>query len=935
MLQGTRSKWLPFVIASLAVAACVSGLYPLQFFAGSELVASGAFAVAAAIIAGPWVGAVIGAVGGLATFVPWDNFISILPLTFEALAVGLAVRKNRSPMLFGVLYWLGPGLVLVAVPVYGFTDFTIETKNAITLKYIINGVITVMLGGVVAGRLWRLVGERPRVRQTFQAIFRNVIMATIATTATGLTLYWTSTVTSQLTDDLLKSLEYEAATVLTETEIIVDDYVAVVSWAAEMNTLMRGADDWADLLDASRRTHPRALTMLVTDSDGMIIAASPRTMMDGALKEFRSVADRSYFLEPRKTGQPFVSNVFQGRGFGNEPIVAISAPIKRAGEFVGIVEVSLDLRGLEDLDDRTIHTREGLVILDGQQRVAYASEALNLPFLEQLTEGRILDAAAAPADYRALDRTSGAILARRADSARHGLSVIATLPLSELEREVTAYLVRSLVVLTVLMIGGFWVANYIAGRTVAPLRRLAVRLETVRERDQFAALDLGKAGSGIRELEDTETKLNEFAARLREAFALIDKEKAERDALNAALESQVEERTRDLAHALERAEAANVAKSDFLSTMSHEIRTPMNGVLGMLSLVDKTELSEETRERLRIVETSAQSLHVILNDLLDFSKIEAGKLTLEAVPFDLAEVTHDVLALFQADVREKSLFLKVEDDALSVRRVVGDPVRFRQILINLVSNALKFTEHGGVTVSLASDHSESDGDGKACLIVLSVADTGVGIAEDKLAHIFNRFEQEDQTTTRRFGGTGLGLSICRQLATMMHGNIEVHSQLGEGSRFEVRLLLPEAIGDTDLAVETEEVADVSDAAILLVEDHPINRALVQSLLKKKGLEAAVAEDGVQALDYLRQAGPMPNVILCDVQMPNMDGYEAARRIRAGEAGADAKSIPIIALTANAMDEDRARALDAGMTDHVAKPIIEDDLFAAIARALHG
>jgi len=374
------------------------------------------------------------------------------------------------------------------------------------------------------------------------------------------------------------------------------------------------------------------------------------------------------------------------------------------------------------------------------------------------------------------------------------------------------------------------------------------------------------------------------------------------------------------------AEAANTAKSAFLATMSHEIRTPLNGVLGMAQAMAADKLSPVQRERLEVVRQSGEALLAILNDVLDLSKIEAGRFELEDIEFDLAELMKGAHSAFTALANKKGLSfdLTIEDAAQGVYR--GDPTRVRQILYNLISNALKFTDHGDVRVKAAPD-----GAGLA----LTVSDTGVGIAPDHLHTLFEKFTQADASTTRRFGGTGLGLSICRELAQLMGGEIGADSELGRGSSFRVRLPL-ERIGEAHAAAFAAAAAaphapGTLKIRVLAAEDNSVNQLVLKTLLHQIGVEPMVVEHGQLALEAWRDAEW--DVILMDMQMPVMDGLTAARRIREAEAAAGRPRTPIVALTANAMSHQIQQCIAAGMDGHVAKPIEAGRLFEALEAAL--
>jgi len=882
-----------------------------------------------AILFGPWYGAAAAIVAALPASGPFTAGVVVIPI--EAIVVGVFARQGRSPLLGGLIVWIAIAATLVAVPALYGIGYLRQSILPVALQVVLSGLVAVVIADLIAtgASAQRLVEqERPRAQRHLRsyAFHAFVLVATLP-------VLLLSAVDGQMTavkqeGDGAARLR-EAVTALDEhiREYVADHEHAVRSLATALGDPNVADAERRRLIDAYHDIYPGFITIFAADRTGAVHDIyPPRT-------DTPSVTDREYFIEAMKTRRMVVSEVILGR-LSHVPIVTIAVPIARgAGEPDGVAGGSLDLSLFERFAADFSALRDARVtVLDQRNRVIYASREAGFAALQSLAHDDLVTAGARAVDgvYRyQRDGNGPPQLAALAVIDPLGWKVIVEQPLLTLRLQSTRYYAFTLALMLLALTGAVFGARAFAGAVTRPLEEVVTVVRNISAHGGQAQVQLSSTPPA--EIAALLEDVNGMQGRLADSYqqleqALIQRERLNHElrALTEDLDRKVRERTAELAAATRAAEEANAAKSEFLANMSHEIRTPLNGIIGMTELALDTPLSAEQREYLTMAKSSADALLGILNDILDFSKIEMRKLELEAIPFSIRDHLADLLKPLAMRAEQKGLEVvcHVLPDVPNV--AVGDPGRLRQVLVNLVGNAIKFTERGQILVqveaaSKANEHTT---------LHYFVSDSGIGIPADKQRAIFEPFKQADGSTTRRFGGTGLGLTISSTLVELMGGRIWLESAPHEGSTFHFTV----ALGITDARPEPPAV-NLTDLPVLIVDDNDVNRRVLHDLLIRWKMRPVTANSGAAALEALEQArarGRPFALVLLDANMPGMDGFAVARRIRDDPRLGGAT---IMMLSSSGQYDESNRAREIGIATYLTKPVDQRDLLGAIGRVL--
>jgi signal transduction histidine kinase/DNA-binding response OmpR family regulator len=918
--------------AVIAVAAGLAGfgLQSIAINAVQQIWPGRMLTLPVAILLGPGPGVVAAAIA-LFTSSPGIVAAGLV----EAAAIGYAARHRYSPLLVGALFWLFNGLMFAAAPgAYGADPSAVA--GPFVLQQTLNGLVAVVVADLMATVVARHRSSatiRPPVRLRSYA-FHAFVLVGVAP------VLMLSAVLGRVLSD---RQEAEGRTRLHDMAVSGRDQIAtylehnthsIETIAIALAAIGADADRRDGFLRAYSTLDPRFEHLTLVDTAGLVITTTGDIPANSELRQ-RGIADRPYFQQALRSRSTTVSPVVISRTGDFRPVMIVVTPyVDQAGKTRGALCGVLRLESLEALVTRNdVLPHADVTVVDEFGKVIYASARPGTAGSGR--EAPLLAAASsAAADVFSYQRDG--------DSHDRQVVAIGSVPgtrwrvfvehsVADLRLQTTSYYALTLLLIGVALGGALLAAGRFSGSVAQPLEAVVTLVRTISVRyDTMELPDV--SDTSVTEVHDLVENVRRMQQRLADSYQQVELALGQKVQLNlelqeltADLDRKVRERTAELSEASRMAREANKAKSEFLANMSHEIRTPMNGILGMTDLTLQTLLTPVQREYLQTVHQSAEALLVIINDILDFSKIEAGKLDIEAIDFSLRQMLDETIRPMALRAHEKKLELLIDVRPEVPDGLNGDPNRLRQILTNLVGNAIKFTDAGEIVVRVRRELSASAG----VDLHFTVVDTGIGIPIEKQTAIFQAFTQADGSTTRKFGGTGLGLTICAQLVSLMHGRIWVESTPGHGSAFQFSLTVQESRRPVAARV-LPGLEELAGLAALVVDDNPTNLRIVSEMLSQRGMRVVEALDGDRAVAAVDATDSAFAIAVIDMEMPGASGVELAARLRRHPRCASA---PVIILTSADLPQEARSAAAIPDVRWMVKPVGQTSLLETIRAAL--
>lgn len=832
-------------------------------------------------------------------------------ITLEAVWLVTLARRWRYPTIADLIYWMVVGLPAGLVLYVVVGGASLADAVVLLVNQSLSSLLAILLakGIVRSNRFSTWMGLPPMGHTALRGMIFDAVFLLAALPLVVMAISVSLVVRNSAIRRERLYLEQAVAEVDRQIEMQLQSHRSAVVAVAKVAE--KGGANVSLLLEEVRRAYPGFVTMLAADETGKIQETAPAIdWLHGA-----DVSDREYFIRAKATNESMVSNVFRGRGFGDDVLVAISTPLQRSdGSFAGIVEGSLAVSQLGGSLMRSgLPPAVSVLVVDANDRVVLADAALGLRPLDKVSR-LVLDKIPKTVDPDKvatieLPGSDGRLVRLHARGMLNpqGFSIIAVRPGGAALDQLLAVYLLLIVGVAAVLAGAVWLASVASRRIAIPLEHFARDAVDQAESGEVTAMVAPNAPVP-REIAMVFAAFNCLAARVCEIHAaLVD--------ANAKLDARVAERTKELKEAQERAEAASRSKTDFVAMTGHEIRTPLNAIIGLAESVAESVSPGATAERVKTIHRAGIRLLGVVNDLLDLSRVEAGKLELKLAPVDIAAMVDEVIVLFESQARQKQLQLERDIQAPLPLWIEMDSARVQQVLINLVGNALKFTNQGGVRLQVRIEREQRD----EIRLRFAVIDTGPGISSAEQTRLFQPYVQLEHTGEARTKGTGLGLSISRRLVELFGGELSVTSEPGRGAEFHFTAPFRRA---ARAVTASSSIDDMTGLRVLVVDDNVANQEVLRAFLERLRTEIVVVDSAPAAIACLRSQ-PF-EVALVDLEMPDVPGEAVAQAMAQADSFASA-GCRLIAVSAHSRQDKYVECIAHGFADYLAKPIRREEL----------
>lgn len=917
----------PALISNLWIKSIVFGcfgglinLLPLSFLSNTEFLFGQLFAFYILFKYGLRYALVTGSLASSFLFIKWGHSWSAIVLTLELLWLyRYSIQKHKPIFSTGIVFWLLIGIPIIGV--IGVVIFNIPWLSIVIaqVKYLLNAMVCLSIANMVYLYSSHFISQNKNHKTSLESLLNQTISTLVGLAILAVTLIVINFNHQKFQFDVRTQLANKAGGIANLVDTHLTRHANAIKVGSQ--SIVNGASH-QDVINNLTDNYPNFLTSFTADKTGYIESAVPSSFLKKLKSGSFSVTDREYFKQSEMNKNVYISDAFEGRGFGNDPIVAIAKGIYDNDRFTGIIEGSLNLKDLSNYQPKLFDQVVDLLILDKENKVVFYSGEMDYPILSKVSQDKLALLNIDDNNPIFTTKENEAYFVSSQKSQHSQWRSVLFFKQSYIEMQSALSWLKAILAMSCIFVLVFIFTTKLSRWLVSGIHSLSQQMNDF-DPMKNNGVALNKQQSWY-EIDQLQQQFNILANKLNISFFELAKSDKENSDLNSKLSlynenlaSEVEKTTQSLKLSMQVAERANKAKSIFLANMSHEIRTPMNGIIGMNNIILKMpDLPDDVLDKVQLTQSSANTLMTLLNDILDFSKIEAGQLKLEHCKTNLHDLFAESIQIFKLSSLQNGVSFKVNGLEQLPIWVDTDPVRLKQIISNLLSNAGKFTHQGEVKLNMTySNH----------ILRFAVVDTGIGINDDQQKKLFTEFNQADSSTTRKYGGTGLGLAICRKLVLLFNGSMELDSEIDKGSCFKVMLqILPSQI-KSDKKTGVKQETHLYGKKILLVEDNKVNQIVAHTILESFDANVEIAENGQEALDKLSQT--TYSAVLMDCQMPIMDGLEATRLIRQSPSKYG-KPI-IIALTANAFDEDQKRCLTAGMNDFISKPIENEVLLSVL------